>query len=191
MKKVNIEVTEDQAHLIQRALDFYSRIGIGQMKEILDHPTFERKLYKDCIPKKKPEVGDRTSQGKILEIKGDKALIAGSINNKGHWCEKHEWKLLDEIILNTDYNKYHATRDKAEELFTKGRNLLLNIDLTKNGSYGIFNEDVDDSCRVAYDILQVIRHKFWKENPNRSTITVDSSVLLRTKDSDKIKVKME
>ena len=191
MKKVKIEVTEDQAQIIQRALDFYSRIGIGQMKEILDHPTFERVLYENCIPKKKPEVGDRTSQGEILEIKGKKALIAGSINKKGIWCDKHEWKLLDEVKLSTDYKKYHDIRGKALKYLTNARNLLLDIDISEHGGYGIFNEQVDDSCRVAYDIIQVLRHEFWKENPKRSSITVDSSVLLRTKDSDKIKVKIE
>ena len=39
-------VTEEQLRLIQTALDFYSRIGIGQFQEIKDHPTFQKHLYK-------------------------------------------------------------------------------------------------------------------------------------------------
>jgi hypothetical protein len=44
------------------------------------------------------------------------------------------------------------------------------------GSYGIYNSNVDESCREAYNMVQVIRHEFWKANPKRSSITVDSSV---------------
>ena len=75
-----IECNKKQLQLIQRALDFYSRVGIGQFTEIKNHPTFENHLYKVCAPDKTPEVGDRTPQGVILEIKDGKALINGSVD---------------------------------------------------------------------------------------------------------------
>jgi hypothetical protein len=57
------------------------------------------------------------------------------------------------------------------------RNVLIqDFSIGSNGSWGIFNENVDDSCRIAYDIVQVIRHEFWKKDPNRSSVTVDSSI---------------
>ena len=68
--------------------------------------------------------------------------------------------------------------------------MLLQEELHNNASYGIYNPNVDESCRIAFDIIQVIRHEYWKANPNRSDITVDSSVHLSTKDSDKVKVKL-
>jgi len=58
-----LHLTDEQLIIVQQALDFYSRIGIGQFDKIKDHPTFQRFLEEVCRPKKEPEVGDRTPQG--------------------------------------------------------------------------------------------------------------------------------
>ena len=139
-----LTVTEDQLRLIQQALDFYSRIGIGQFGEIKNHPTFEKHLHIEF------EIDDKT-----------------------------------------DYSRYHAVRDSVDNMLVQPRNMLYNNNsLSRNGSWGIFNPNVDDSCREAFDLIQVIRHEFWKKNPKRSSITVDSSLHLHCKDSDKIKVEL-
>ena len=139
-----LTVTEKQLQLIQKSLDFYSRVGIGQFEEIKNHPTFEKHLHKE------------------FEIDGK-----------------------------TDYSRYHAVRDSADNVIFQARNILYNDNsLGKNGSWGIYNPKVDESCREAFDLIQVIRHEFWKSNPKRSNITVDSSVHLHCKDSDKIKVEL-
>lgn len=139
-----LTVTEEQLRLIQEALDMYSRIGIGQLWVIKDHPTFEEILRKKS-----------TFDGKV------------------------------------DYNIYHDMREKADKYFTLGRDTLL-IDSThgQHGSYGIYNKEVDESCRVAFDLVQVIRHEFWKANPDRSEHVVMSSVHLSSKDSNKIKLEL-
>jgi len=89
-----------------------------------------------------------------------------------------------------DFNQYHQIRSKADEKLMEARNILIQEDLHSNASWGIFNEKGDESCRVAYDILRVIRHEFWKANLNRSELTVDANVDLQTKDGDKIKCKL-
>ena len=139
-----ITITEEQLRLIQDALDMYSRIGIGQMWVIKDHPTFEEILRKKS-----------TFDGKV------------------------------------DYNIYHDIRKRADKYFTLGRDTLL-IDSThgQHGSFGIYNKEVDESSRIAYDLIQVIRHEFWKANPDRSEHVVMSSIHLSTKDSNKIKVEL-
>lgn len=81
-----LELTDEQLWLVQEALDFYARVGIGQFDAIKDHPTFQRHLENICRPKKEPEVGDKTPQGEILEIKNSKALINGSVGKDGRWC---------------------------------------------------------------------------------------------------------
>lgn len=139
-----LTVTEKQLQLIQKSLDFYSRVGIGQFDAIKDHPTFEKHLHKE------------------FEIDGE-----------------------------TDYTRYHAVRDSADNVIFQARNILYNDNsLSRNGSWGIYNKKVDESCREAFDLIQVIRHEFWKKNPKRSRITVDSSVHLHCKDSNKIKVEL-
>jgi len=191
-----LEVTDEQLRLIQRALDFYSRIGIGQFGVIKEHPTFERYLEKVCRPDKKPEVGDRTPQGEILEIKNGKALINGSVDKKtGHWCDKKEWKKLGDVKLSTDYSRYHEIRDMVDSALVQPRNMLIqDFTLGRNASWGIYNPEVDDSCRVAFDIIQVIRHEYWKKDPNRSGITVDSHIHFSHREdgsSEKIKCKLD
>ena len=62
-------------------------------------------------------------------------------------------------------------------MFTDARNhLIQDKSVGTNGSWGIYNKNVDESCREAFNLIQVIRHEFWKLNPNKSSSTVDSSV---------------
>ena len=151
-----LELTDEQLLLVERALDFYSRVGIGQFEVIKEHPTFESYLYEVCIPKKEPEVGDRTPQGKILEVKDGKALINGSVDKKTRqWSSKSEWKKLKDVKLSTDFNRYHEIRKTVDVCLNQPRN---------------------DTCRMSFDMVQVIRHERWKRNPNRSEMTVDSSI---------------
>jgi len=185
-----LEVNNNQLRLIQKALDFYSRIGMGQFNVIKEHPTFEKHLYEVCSPVKEIEVGDRTPQGKILEIKEGKALISGSVKD-GYWNKEHVWKKLKDVKLSTNYTKYHQIRDNIDNQLAEVRNnLIQDYSVGKNGSWGIHNPKVDESCREAYDIIQVIRHEFWKADETRSSITVDSHVMLTTKDTGNIKVSL-
>ena len=185
-----LEVTNKQLKLIQTALDFYSRVGIGQFEHIKDHPTFQENLYKKCIPKKELEVGDRTQQGDVLEIKGKKVLIDGSIKY-GVWDKKPGWINIKDINLSTNYEMYHKIRSETDELLLLAKEKLVQEPVYSNGGWGIFNPNVDVSCVEAWDILQVIRHEFWKNNSNSSQHTVDSHLHLTTQDSNKIKCKLD
>ena len=91
----------------------------------------------------------------------------------------------------TDYVKFHSVRDEVDDIFTQAKRLLYNqSSAVKNGGWGIHNPNVDDSCRDAFDLVQVIRHEFWKNNPNRSNITVDSSVHLTDRKNENIKIEL-
>ena len=187
-----LELTDEQLLLVERALDFYSRVGIGQFDVIKEHPTFESYLYEVCTPNKVPDVGDRTPQGEILEVKDGKVLINGSVNEEtGHWCDKPVWKKLEDVKLSTNYTRYHEIRDNVDLMFIQPRNMLLNDPtLPKYASWGIYNEHVDDTCRMSFDMVQVIRHERWKRNPNRSDMTVDSHIhFSHRKDDSSTKIK--
>jgi len=189
-----LELTDKQLWLVQEALDFYSRVGIGQFNVIKEHPTFEIYLEEVCRPTKEPEVGDRTPQGEILEIKNGKALINGSVDKKlNRWCDKKEWKKLKDVKLSTDYSRYHRIRDNVDMMLVQPRNLLINdTTMNSNGSWGIHHPSVDDSCRMAFDIVQVIRHEKWKNNPDRNTMTVDSHThFTHRKDDTSNKIRCE
>ena len=184
-----LTVTNEQLRLIQTALYFYSRVGIGQMWAIKDHPTYQRVLYEKLRPKKNLEVGDRTERGEVVEI-GE-----GYIKTKGSWGNGEEirtWTDVDNVKLSIDYSEYHNIRDAGEKQLNIGRNTLLQEEIPTYGSWGLHHPSVDETCRQAFDILQVIRHEFWKANPDRSSITVDSSIhFISTTDSGKIKCQID
>ncbi|MEY3311611.1 MAG: hypothetical protein RL348_944, partial [Bacteroidota bacterium] len=130
------------------------------------------------------------TRGEIVEIDPEGKWI----KTKGTWNTKEEireWTDIENIKYSIDYGRYHEVRDTVDLMLVQPRNMLLNdLTLPKNASWGIYSPDVDESCRVAYDLIQVIRHEFWLANPNRSEHVVMSSVHLTSKDSYKIKVKL-
>lgn len=172
-----LTLTDEQLSLVQRALDFYSRVGIGQFEVIKDHPTFEEHLYSEFALKKGPiEVGDKTMRGEVVEIDKKRKWV----KTKGSWGNGEEikkWTDVENIKHSTDYAKYHDVRNIIDDLFVQPRNMLINdITMPKYAGWGIYNPSVHDSCRIAFDIIQVIRHERWKANKDRSDITVDSHI---------------
>lgn len=180
--------TNEQIRLIQKALDFYSRIGTGQFDEIVQHPTFEKALYRQFSPKKPLEVGDKTMRGEVVEI--DKK--GKWIKTKGSWGEGEEikkWTDVENVTHSPDWGSLHAMEDTIKNQLNIARNFLYGEEMSRNGSWGIYNGKVDESCREAYSIIQCIRHEFWKANPNRNSMTVDSSVDSWLK--NKVKVELD
>lgn len=181
-----IKLTNSQLRLIHNALDFYARIGTLQFERILDHPSIDSIFYDVITPKKDLEVGDDTKRGKIVEIG------KGYIKTKGTWGNGEEiktWTDVENIKLSPNWEEYHHKKDEITYYLNYLKKLISNIDFT-NGNLGIYNDKVDESCREAYDILQVIRHEFWKINPNKSNMTVDSSCNL-SHPENKVDVKLD
>jgi len=185
-----IKLTNDQLKLIQIALDFYSRIGILQFEEILDHPTISQCLEKQFSPglrfNREFKVGDHTMRGEIVEIGED------YIKTKGYWNSKEEirtWTDIKNIRFSPDWDKLHNETNEIKILFNLLKSKITGENFG-NGNLGIHNSNTDDSARKAFDILQVIRHEFWKANENRSSITVDSSISL-TSSEEPVEVKLD
>ncbi len=168
-----LELTNDQLQLIQQALDFYSRVGILQLERILDHPTIHDVISDRFRPKKELEVGDRTERGEIVEI------TKKHIKTKGSWGKGEEvktWKDKENVKPSTDWTEVHNVRDEVREKLSEIQQLVSGQSFGIGGSYGIYNSNVDESCREAFDIVQVIRHEFWKVDPKSTSMTVDSHI---------------
>lgn len=183
-----IELNNEQLRLIQHALDLYARVGTMQLEVLLDHPSINNLIDDRCTEKKeKLEVGDKTTRGEIIEIGED------YIKTTGTWNATEEikiWKDINKIKLSPDWDKIHATRDAVSANLLEVKRLVIGSEFGRGANLGIYNPKVDESCRVAYDMIQVIRHEFWKENEKRSTMTVDSSTHLSFPDSS-ITVKLD
>lgn len=182
-----IKLTNKQLRLIQDALELYSRIGILQFDRIFDHPSIDRIIKNSYTPDKEIKVGTQTMRGEVVEI-GD-----GYIKTKGHWGKGEEirtWTDIENIQLSPDWTEYHNSKDLIRMLFNQiNKEITNDPTFSPNQSLGIHNEQVKE-CREAFDIIQVIRHEFWKENPNRSSATVDSSIHL-TSNEQSVKVELD
>jgi len=171
--KIIIKCNKEQAQLIQTALDFYSRVGILQLGELLSHPTIENFLRERFRPQKELEVGDDTERGKITKITKKYIWTEGSW---GKGKEVRRWDNNGEVKLSIDYGAYHEKEDEIKELLTEINSIIYGKSMSRNMSLGIYNNQVHESCREAFNMIQVIRNFFWRQNPNRSEYTVDAAV---------------
>lgn len=182
-----IELTNDQLRLVQSALETYSRAGILQWRYVYDHPSVQNFLQESCTQGKEIKVGSQTMRGEVVEI-GD-----GYIKTKGTWGNGEEirkWTDIEKIKLSPDWGKYHEKKQKIEKLFGEINRIILDDPMYPDqASPGIHNKNSYDSLE-AFDIIQVIRHEFWKANPNKTSSTVDSHVSINT-DSPKVNVTLD
>jgi hypothetical protein len=73
--------------------------------------------------------------------------------------ESHLYNEFKDENGKTDYSKFHSVRDEVDEIFTQAKRLLYNkTSAVKNGGWGIHHPNVDDSCRDAFDLVQVIKN---------------------------------
>ncbi len=86
----------------------------------------------------------------------------------------HKTESGDQTIHDCD--AYFLSRDAAADLLCALKKIITGKNLGRGGNLGIHNDILHESCREAYDMHQVIRHAFWKIDPERSQFTVDSSV---------------
>lgn len=175
-----IELNNAQLRLIQNALELYSRIGILQFDKILDHPTIESSIEDQFTPKHALMLGSSTMRGMIVKKTKKAIWTEGNWNGK---TEVRKWTDIDKIKLSPDWDKIHQTKDTIRAWLNEVKKLVDGSPeyISQGASYGIHNPKADETCREAYDMIQVIRHEFWKANPKRSDITVDSNVMLWTK----------
>lgn len=170
-----IELTNKQLKLIQNALELYSRIGILQLDNIIEHQSIDRIIHDKCTPDKEIKIGTETMRGVVVEIG------KGYIKTKGTWGKKEEikkWTDLENIQISPNWNIYHSSKDRIKFLLNEvNRTIMNDPTYSTNQSLGIHHPMVPE-CREAFDIIQVIRHEFWKENDNKSNVSVASSISL-------------
>ena len=80
-------------------------------------------------------------------------------------CKEATGKMMDEEWD----GGWFAMRQDAEDICYQIKKRFWN--LAKNQLHGI---RYDDTADILYDLHRVIRHQLWKDNPNRSSMTVDA-----------------
>lgn len=98
-------------------------------------------------------------------------------------------KDIPTIHANIWDNHRSEYQDIGNDELLKARNILFDMNYGLNGSYGINSDKVSDYARLAQDIIEVMRHETWKNNPERMEGTIDSHITLRSSfEPHKIKV---
>jgi hypothetical protein len=80
-------VNDEQAEVLAKALDLFSRIGCGQIEELLRHPTIQKKLY-ELIDSDK--YLDTKNEAEILIGKLKKLLVGFDLNASQSITIAHE-----------------------------------------------------------------------------------------------------
>jgi len=105
-QQYELSISEKQARVILASLDLFSRIGIGQLREVLRHPQYQLKMIDD--------------------------------NETYTYCQR----LLDQVKKLLTGHGPHS-------------------------SYGVCHPEVHEDSNIAYDLLQVIRHRLsWDRIPD-------------------------
>jgi len=174
-----INLTEEQLRLIQTALDFYSRSGILQFENIMDHPTVQRCMEDRFTSKEPLKVGDQTQYGEVVRMNKKFAWTRGTWNG----VEEIRQFLRSEVKRSPDWERVHQARDAIRDL-CQTLKLLVTGENFGNGGFGIHSNRVDESCRTAFDMVQIIRHEFWKLREDKPSYTVDASVHFTAETND-------
>lgn len=174
-----INLTEEQLRLIQTALDFYSRAGILQFETILDHPTVQQ-CVEDRFTSKEPlKVGDQTRYGEIVRMSKKFVWTRGTWNG----VEEVRKFLRSEVKRSPNWELVHQARNAIRDL-CQTLKLLMTGENFGNGSFGIYSNRVDESCRTAFDMVQIIRHEFWKLRDDKLNYSVDANVHFTAETND-------
>ena len=170
-----IECTNEQLRIIQFALDFYCRTGILQFETILDHPTVQRCTENKFTSNEPLKIGDQTSYGKIVKI------TKKFVWTRGTWNGEEQTKRFarSQIKQSPNWELVHKTRDTIRNL-CQTLKLLVTGENFGSGGFGIHSDRIDESCKTAFDMVQIIRHEFWKLQKNKPNYTIDASVHLTT-----------
>jgi hypothetical protein len=100
-------------------------------------------------------------------------------------CQK-SLKTQETVGRKADDDMYYQRRDAADALLCELKKIITGQNLGRGGNLGIHNEILHESCREAFDMHQMIRHAFWKIDPERSQMTVDSSVSKTSKSTNEL-----
>lgn len=97
--------------------------------------------------------------------------------------------LLEDIKADTDID--WAKRGLLSSIAREHIDFLKKVlmDCHPSGSHGIYNKDIDNSCRTAWDMQQVIRHQLWSERSDRLESSVASYIGQSDNDNDLIIIK--
>ena len=179
-----IELTNKQLRMVQEALELYSRAGILQWRYVYNHPSVQKYLKESYSDEKELKVGVNTMRGTVVEIGED------YVKTKGTWGNGEEirtWTDVENIEISPNWSKYQNAKNKIEKMFGDVNRIILNdFTFPDSASPGIHNPNSRESLEV-FDLIQIIRHEFWKANPNRG-IGVDSNININTGNNIKVEL---
>jgi hypothetical protein len=218
MKTYLLNINEDHAKVITRALQVFIDIGRGDLEEVMgafDWHDYNKSALKpwrmrfaearDAFIKAQEVMGLDLSHTKTT---GDAYLIIPLIDSGSVEISEKQARIIisaldfysrigigqfREIVSAFSWwqrdEQWLNHRDEVERLIHDAQFNLTGMPF--NASYGIFSPEVPESAKIAWDIQQVIRHRLaWDRNPKGGmTVDFDTPMKSSTKDFPTIEEK--
>ena len=90
-----------------------------------------------------------------------------------------QFEEIDRLMINhSKFWEDYDSRERLGELIKEMRNIIY-PQLNGYAHWGIYSINCPQESKVAYDIIQVLRHELWKNQDDRPNWTVDSANALQ------------
>lgn len=129
--KVTLTLNEKQAKTVQKALELYARIGMGQIHDLCSHPSFERRS------------DDFEKVEEVLD--GLKEVVFADLNGRGHLYEICSEEMHEECKEAFTISEM-LRRDISRQENSKGDRWSVLYDRPAN-----FNKQLLPYCKVEGD----------------------------------------
>jgi len=153
-----LHLTEEQLRLVQTALDFYSRVGIGQFDVIKDHPTFTNQLrneFKDengnlKMTKEFEELiyGDPKINWKLVRerdglTKQSNDVMWIEFNEEGRFKDKYDTPAVGRSLIMSPFSQYFTWQTTIVTEIVEERDDYVKFK-TENSNYELWKLNAND-----------------------------------------------
>lgn len=102
-----------------------------------------------------------------------------------------QFRQIDSLMVNhSDFWEDWNKRERLEEIIREMRDIIY-PELNGCDSWGIYNIKCPRESKIAYDIIQVLRHELWKSKEEKTRYTNDAYPPLIASHEDLCKVRVE
>lgn len=101
-----------------------------------------------------------------------------------------QFEQIDRLMINhSDFWRDYDNRERLDSLIKEMRDIIY-PELKGYAHWGIFNDRCPQESKIAYDIIQVLRHELWKIKDDKRNFTVDANPPLQSGNEELCKVEV-
>jgi len=99
-----------------------------------------------------------------------------------------QFERIDDLMMwKSNYSKDQQKSERLNALISEMRDIIY-PELNGYAHWGIFNPKCPEESKVAYDVIQVLRHELWKLDPDKRYSTVDAGRPIQSSEEELCRV---